>query len=299
MLAGRLRPAREASTPWSTEVPDERLGRVRLTGRWRAAERPRGVALLIHGLGGSADSHYLPPFQATLAGRGWSSLRVNLRGADRQGGGLHHAGFVDDLPRILAAPPLSAAPRVAVIGFSLGGHLTLRFAALTREPRLSAAVAICSPADLEAGATAIDRPAAWPYRRYLLSSIQEVYEALAGRLELPTPVERARRARTLREWDGLVVAPWFGFASAEDYYAQMSVAPRLGEIETPTWIIAGERDPMVPARTLRRALVGASPSTEITWVRRGGHVGFPRDLDLGRRGPLGLANQVATWLDER
>jgi len=280
-------------------VADEHLGRIRLSGFWRGVGPSRGAALLIHGLGGSADSGYLPPFQEALARRGWSSLRLHLRGADRRGDGLHHAGFTDDLPRVLAAPPLDRFRRVALVGFSLGGHVALRFASETGDRRLAGVVAICSPLDLEAGASAIDRPAAWLYRRYLISSIHEVYAALAKRTVVPTPVERARRARTIREWDGLVVAPWFGFTSAEDYYARASVAPRLGTITAPAWIVASEADPMVPPATLKPALAGVSSTTEVTWTRRGGHVGFPRDLDLGRGGPLGLADQVATWLDGR
>ena len=103
--------------------------------------------------------------------------------------------------------------------------------------------------------------------------------------------------RSIREWDALAVAPRFGFASAEEYYQRASVAPRLHEISTPTWIVVGGRDPMVPPWTVRPALERVSPTTEVTWTARGGHVGFPADLDLGRRGERGLAPQVVSWLD--
>lgn len=299
-LAARLRPARASGAePWRLRVTDDRLGPLRLAG-WldRAGDGSR-AAVLLHGLGGSADSAYLLPIARTLVRRGWTVLRLHLRGADRLGDGLHHAGFTEDLPAVLAAPPLAEARAIAIVGFSLGGHVALRFATESRDPRLAAVGAICSPVDLEAGATAIDAPGAWLYRRHLIRSIQEVYAALGARHPVPTPVECAARARTIREWDGLVVARWFGFASAEDYYARMSVGPRLGAISTPTWIVAGEGDPMVPSATLRPGLAGVSETTEVTWTRRGGHVGFPSDLDLGRGGRLGLAEQLATWLDAR
>ncbi|MCM2270631.1 MAG: hypothetical protein NDJ75_11060, partial [Thermoanaerobaculia bacterium] len=121
----------------------------------------------------------------------------------------------------------------------------------------------------------------------------------AARHPVPTPVARAARAATIREWDGLVVAPWFGFASAEEYYARKSVAPRLAEIRVPTWIVASAGDPLVPAASVRPALRGVSSSTEVTWTPRGGHVGFPPGLDLGRGGRRGLPGQLAAWLAAR
>jgi len=294
-LAGRWRRPPRAE-PWSLTFRDERLGEVRLAGRLHRGGDGRRAVLLIHGLGASAESAYLPPVAAALAAEGWTVLRLHLRGADRRGDGLHHAGFIDDLPRVLAAPPFADATTIAVVGFSLGGHLALRFAAESREPRLAAVAAVCAPLDLDAGAAALDAPRRALYRRYLLTSIQEVYAAVAARHAVPTPVERAARAASIREWDGLVVAPWFGFASAEDYYARASVAPRLAEIRSPAWIVASEGDPLVPAATLRPALREVSATTEVTWTPRGGHVGFPARLDLGRGGRPGLPGQLAAWL---
>jgi hypothetical protein len=294
-LAGRWRrpPPAEA---WGLSFRDERLGEVRLAGRLHRGGDGRRAALLIHGLGGSAESAYLPPVAAALAADGWTALRLHLRGADRRGDGLHHAGFTDDLPRVLAALPFAGAKTIAVVGFSLGGHLALRFAAESRDPRLAAVAAVCAPLDLDAGAAALDSPRRSLYRRFLLASIQEVYAAVAARHPVPTPVARAARAASIREWDGLVVAPWFGFASAEEYYARMSVAPRLAEIRVPTWVVASEGDPLVPVATLRAALGGVSATTEVTWTPRGGHVGFPPRLDLGRGGRPGLPGQLAAWL---
>ena len=107
------------------------------------------------------------------------------------------------------------------------------------------------------------------------------------------------RVATIRAWDGLVVAPRWGFASAEDYYARASAAPLLGAIRLPTWMVLAENDPMVPPQTVRPSLANVSTSTEVTWTRRGGHVGFPPDLDLGRDGELGLDDQLLAWMMDR
>jgi len=60
-------------------------------------------------------------------------------------------------------------------------------------------------------------------------------------------------------------------------------------------IVAAKADPMVPEPTLRPALGQCSPSIDWRWVDRGGHVGFPPDLDLGVRGERGLEQQILEW----
>jgi predicted alpha/beta-fold hydrolase len=281
--------------PWQLEIDEPAVGRIALTGRLRRGGE-RG-ALFLHGLGGSAESAYLAPVEQALASRGWTTLRLNLRGSDGTGSDLFHAGLVDDLPRVAAAPELAGLRELAVVGFSLGGHVALRFAATGAAPRVTRVAAICPPLDLDLGARALDARAAALYRWHLLRGLNAVYAAVAARRPLPVPIDRVRRARSIREWDGLVVVPRFGFASAEDYYAKASVAPLLPAIALPAWIVLGESDPMVPPETVRDALRGVSPSTEVTWTPRGGHVGFPADLDLGRGAEPGLPAQLAAWLE--
>jgi predicted alpha/beta-fold hydrolase len=104
--------------------------------------------------------------------------------------------------------------------------------------------------------------------------------------------------RTLRQWDNLVVAPRFGFASAEDYYAKASVAPLLGRIELPALFIHSLGDPMIPPRVWQPSLANASPSIDVHITPRGGHVGFPNNLDLGLGPRLGLEDQVLAWLEK-
>lgn len=297
-LRARLFPRIPAGgEPWSLTVVDPQVGEVEITGRLRRAGDGRRAALLLHGLGGSADSAYLPPLERELGRRGWTTLALNQRGCDRRGGDLHHAGFTADLPRVLAAEPLAAAERVALVGISLGGHVALRHATEEHDPRVAALVTLCAPVDLELGARHLEAAGTWIYRRYLLRALNEVYREVAARRPLPHPVERVARARTIREWDGLVVAPRFGFASAEDYYARASVAPRLDRLDRPALLVWSVDDPMVPIATVRPVLGRLPGSARVALVRRAGHVSFPADLDLGLPGARGLAPQIGAWLD--
>jgi predicted alpha/beta-fold hydrolase len=74
------------------------------------------------------------------------------------------------------------------------------------------------------------------------------------------------------------------------------VAPRLHSLRVPSLVVASRHDPLVPAETVRPALEAASPALSVSWVEAGGHVYFPKTLDLGQAGPLGLEAQVVSWL---
>jgi predicted alpha/beta-fold hydrolase len=258
-------------------VHDPVRGAVHLSGA--LSDRPRAPAILVivHGLGGSANSGYAVRMARVAVARGLAVLRLNLRGADRGGEDVYHAGLTADLQAALTSPAVKAHGCRLLVGFSLGGHVSLR--AVREDPALAAGVAaICAPLDLEAAARYADHPRRAVYRHYVLSQLREMYRATAARrpgLLAPISSRALRAIRTLRAWDDAVIAPRFGFAGADDYYRQMSVGPQLSEITVPTLFTATTADPMVSAATLRPYLARASSAVEVRWVERGGHVHFP------------------------
>lgn len=298
-LVGHLRRQRRQIAlppvePWSTEVADAVRGSVRLTGELIRGERPEAL-LIVHGLGGSSASGYVRAAAAAACRHGLTNLRVNLRGADRLGEDYYHGGLTADLHAAVTSPPLADAERVLILGFSLGGHVMLRYLLDGPDSRVESGAAICAPLDLAACCDWIDRPVAWIYRRYLLGMLMEIYRPVAARHEVPVPVDQAARIRGQRAFDDLVIAPRHGFDGVDDYYRQVSVGPDLGKLAKPTLLVLAEDDPMIPRPAQASHLVDLPPVVDVRWVR-GGHVGFPARLDLGEPGPLGLEQQVITWL---
>ena len=284
------------SRPWETVADDPRAGPVRLTGRLREVPGSEEALLLVHGLGGSIDSHYMPRGAAAAEAAGLSCLRLNLRGSDRLGEDYYHAGLTADLHAALASPELARYRRLYVIGYSMGGHVVLRFATEPGDPRVGAVAAVCAPVDLARSQQEIDSPFLGIYRKYLLINLKSLYAAVAVRRPVPFPVDRLDEIRTFLQFDDRIIAPRHGFTGAADYYARMSVAPRLGELRVPALLLNSELDPMVPARSVRPALEGSSPRLRVAWLRGGGHVAFPRGLDAGLGEGAGVDAQVIGWL---
>ncbi len=296
-LALALRPPRApAHEPFHLDLPDARHGTVPVRGRLSRQGSPVCV-VAVHGLGGDPASGYVVDFAAAAYARGHDVLRLGLRGSDARGDDVYHAGLGTDLDAALRSPALAGYRTLWMVGFSLGGHVALRTATLEHDPRLRAAVAIGSPLDLDRGATAIDEPARWPYRQHVLRSLRGLGEAMHRRGRLGARIEDVRRVSSLRGWDRAVVAPRFGFDSAEAYYASESVSGRLRDLGLPCLYVGATHDPMVTGATVRPALASASSLLDARWVDRAGHVGFPADLDLGVRSGRGLAGQVLGWLE--
>jgi predicted alpha/beta-fold hydrolase len=297
-LWARARPSPSEGETWTAEFRGAEGRRIGLYGRLHRPPDAKRLLLLLHGLGGSPDSYYLWHAARAAHARGWATLRLGLRGAGDTGEDLYHAGLCEDLAAALAQPEFAAFETLAVWGFSLGGHIALHLGLHTPPARLAGIATVCAPLDLARGARAIDAPRAWVYRRSVLSGLIENYAGLARTGAAPTPFERVQEIRTLREWDALTVVKRFGFGSVDRYYAEQSAGPRLGDLQCPTLFVASRGDPMVPFHTVEPWLEAAPAALTLRVTRRGGHVGFPSDLDLDLGPTTGIEAQVLHWLED-
>lgn len=302
-VAHLVRPERAPrDEPWDTFVEDPAWGPLRLTGWLRARAHSDTLVVILHGLGGSAESRYVVRCARACDEAELSYLRFNMRGADRSGEDIYHAGTTDDLRAMLRSPALASFERIFLVGFSMGGHAVMRWGTEPgRDPRVKAIASVCAPLDLRYGAHHIQRPAGRPYQWHALRGLREIYRAASTRRPLPITVERANAIRTILEWDEEVVVPRFGFDSREQYYESQSAGPRLSTMEVPSLFIAAESDPVVTPGQLRPWLAEASDAVEVAWTR-GGHIGFP-DLFLGGRDTVlpriavPLEPQLIRWLE--
>lgn len=281
---------------WSTSLHDPDRGRVRLSG-WLHEQGSRTLVVLLHGLGGTSSVLYVRDAARVALARGHDCLRMAMRGAERDGEDIHHAGLTRDIHATLESVQLEGYERIVLIGFSLGGHLMLRATAeVELDPRVTTTIAVCSPLDLQTGSTTIDHPRATVYREYVLRALRQMYKPCARRGRAPSPWSEVRGVRTVRAWDERTVVPRFGFGSADAYYRAMSAANVLGELKRPCLYVGSSHDPMVTRASVEPSLRLARPGhMEVRWIEDGGHVYMPARVDLGMGGEETLISQALTW----
>jgi predicted alpha/beta-fold hydrolase len=167
--------------------------------------------------------------------------------------------------------------RIFVAGFSLGGNLVLKLGGEYGDNPPAAVKAICavSPSiDLRASTTLIARRRNWIYQqdflRRLKNRIKVKEQLFPGRYDLSI----LSGVRSVEQFDDRYVAPYFGFADANDYYAKASSRPFIGRIRVPTLIIHAKDDPFIPFEPLRDPSIASNPYVLLIATDRGGHVAF-------------------------
>ncbi|MFN9645030.1 MAG: YheT family hydrolase [Cyanobacteriota bacterium] len=271
---------------------------------------PRGLVVVVHGLGGSSDDGGQRRLGRALQAMDLAVLRLNLRGAGPGrplAAGTYAAGCSADLLPVLEAcrqlatelagdgPPLP----LAGVGISLGGTVLLN-ALLDcgrdrRPPPLDAMVGVSSPLDLAHCADHFERPRNRLYQSWMVRRLiqQTLNDPLPLSIVERTGLTGSARPRTIREFDALITAPRWGFADVATYYASCSPLSRLrqlldalpvsGDRPGPLLLVHAMDDPWVPvaatralaeASSSRRLDTAASCWPDVVLTPSGGHCGF-------------------------
>ncbi len=238
----------------------------------------RPLVVLVHGLTGSEDSIYIRSQSRALLDRGFTVLRLNLRGAGPSRAtcrGQYYAGRSQDFRCLLTLLPAAlTANGVVAVGYSLGGAMLLKY--LGEEGRaapLRAAASVSAPIDLSAVCVHMLRPRNAVYHWYLLRQMKR--EATGEGAGLTTG-ERASvlGSRTIWDYDEVFIAPRHGFGGAEDYYERCKPLRFMSGIGVPTLVMAGLDDPWIPGALYKAYDWGRSPALVPRLLESGGHVGF-------------------------
>lgn len=251
----------------------------RLVGRLDRVVAPRGVAVVIHGINGTAAEPFVQRTAAKLRRRGLDTLRLNLRGSGDSIGaaaGMTHSGLTDDL-RAVYDHLLARYPRVGCVGFSLGGQILLRTLGEWGDaPPAGAcgAVAVSAPIDLVRCSAFVSRPEAAVYEWFLVTRLRRRYARQVAAMPPAFTRQRVAHVRTIRHFDDAVVAPLHGFRDADDYYRAASASAVLPQIRVPTLIVHAADDPLVPVAPVLDARAVAPPWLRFVVTAHGGHVGF-------------------------
>ena len=247
-----------------------------------SADAPR--LFFLHGLEGTARSHYVAGFFGEAARRGWAADLLIFRGCGSEPNiapRFYHSGDTGDLAfaldRVLRESPSSS--RILLAGVSLGGNVLLKYLGergknLSR--RVVAAAAISVPFDLERGARFLSQGFSKIYDRHFLRTLRR--KAVAKLARYPGLFDGAglARARSIYEFDDVVTAPVHGFIDAHDYYLNSSSLHWIDRVARPTLLLSAMDDPFLPRQVLEEVeeIARRNDCLHLEFPAHGGHVGF-------------------------
>jgi len=244
--------------------------------RWSKKTSDKTV-LVLHGLEGSLESHYVNGIMFQLEQSGYKPVLMHFRGC---GGSInrlaraYHSGETGDVSTIVEhIKNKTGEYPYAAIGFSLGGNVLLKWLGESGESNpLKKAVAVSVPFRLHDAAKRLEKGVSKIYREHLLTSLRKTYIEKFKNITSPLSVD-VQQLKSFWDYDDKVTAPLHGFAGAQDYYDQCSSRQFLKMIKVPTRIIHSSDDPFMFDETVpdREEL---SRSIDFLLTTHGGHVGF-------------------------
>ena len=245
---------------------------------WARHVASRKLVIITHGLESHSRDTSVQGMAGAFFAKEWDVLAWNMRGCSGEPNRLprfYHSGATEDLSAIVDhAISEHDYQQIALVGFSLGGNLTLKYLSETYREPVFTAVAFSVPCHLQSSVERLDRPENQLYTRRLIRSLRA--KILAKKLLFPShfDVTRLEKMRTFREFDSAYTAPLHGFSSAKDYWQTSTCGPLLGEIRIPTLLVNARNDPFLTPLCFPELTAAGSPYFHLEIPESGGHCGF-------------------------
>jgi len=212
---------------------------------------------------------------------GWDALAWNYRscsGEPNRKLRWYHSGDTADLHSvILHVAARNLYSEVALIGFSLGGNVTLKYAGEqgTSIPSfISKVIAFSVPCDLKSSAIKLARPSNKLYMRRFMKTLREKVRQKKGIFPQNIDDQGLERISTFVEFDDRYTAPIHGFRDAEDYFERSSSRQFLRSIQIPTLLVNARNDPFLDHPSFPYEEAAASANFSFEAPHSGGHMGF-------------------------
>lgn len=261
----------------------------------------RGLAVLLHGWEGSADSSYMRMSAAQLLLRGFEVFRLNFRDhgdTHHLNEDLFHSNRIDEVVHAVGDIARRYPTRPLVLaGYSLGGNFALRVALRAGQAGLplSHVAAVCPLLDphktmayIENGLQIYD----WYFRRKWRNSLVRKRALFPERHGYDDRV-LGQDMRGLMRW---LAERHTGFESLEAYFDGYSIAgDRLADLRVPANILMAQDDPVIPYEDFPHWHLPGNAQLEIaTW---GGHCGFIENAAGDGFAERWLADRLGSVID--
>ena len=253
----------------------------------------RRLVVLTHGLEGNSDRPYIAAAAKLFSENGFDVLAWHCRscsGEMNRTFRLYNHGEVEDLELVVnQAVTKKNYDEVFLIGFSMGGNISLKYASVAAHPSVKKVVAFSSPLEMRTSTAVLDEPSRWVYKnkfqRGLLPKARLKAEQFPDRLSV-AEVEAA-----LSSWEAqqeLFFVKINGYASLEDFWQRGSAVNFIADLKIPALIVQAQNDPMLTPDCSPISLAKKHPFIHLETPRHGGHCGFPL-----------AGERVHTWAERR
>ena len=263
---------------------------------WQPNRTGCQTLLLVHGLEGSSESHYMQGIAAKAYRAGINVIRLNQRtcgGTEQLTPTLYNSGLSQDYRAIVQElASLDRLTRIWLVGYSMGGNLILKAAGElgSSEAALAGAIAVCPNIDPTQCAKALEEPRNWLYHYHFLTKLKARMKRKAALFPWRWDLTELDRIHLISQFDDRYTASDGGYASGPDYYDRAGSRHVLDKIAVPTTIVTAQDDPFIPYSMFSLAAIKRNPLIRLTSPHYGGHCGFIQGTQ---------SNEDRFWVESR
>jgi predicted alpha/beta-fold hydrolase len=239
------------------------------------------IVLILHGLEGNASRQYVKGMVHIFNQGGYDTVSMNFRGCSGEPNLLlrfYHSGETGDLAQVINhLISTNTYTSIYIVGFSLGGNVTLKYLGEQGgniHPAIRAAVAISVPCDLQDSSVELEKKHNAVYMRRFIRELGCKLQQKAQRFPGMINLDNYHLIKSFRQFDDLYTAPIHGFPDALTYWARCSSKPFLENIRVPTLLINALDDPFLGKGSFPYEAAEKNACFYLETPRHGGHVGF-------------------------
>jgi predicted alpha/beta-fold hydrolase len=239
------------------------------------------LVLLIHGLEGSSESNYMITTSKQLNNSGFDTVCMNLRSCSGEDNLLletYHSGKTDDVDFIIKHLTANYNyENIIIVGFSLGGNLTLKYLGEYDDipTEVRGGITVSVPIDLTSSQAELTKLKNKIYLNEFLRTLKlKILEKAEKFPEYKLNKELLFKATKFRHLEKQYTVPVFGFESSEDYWIRASSKPYIPEIKVPTLLINSLDDSFLSKECFPFKEAKNLSNFHLLTPNYGGHVGF-------------------------
>lgn len=239
------------------------------------------LVIFSHGLEGSSRQAYILGMVQAFNSQGWDALAWNFRSCSGELNStlrIYHGGSINDLHTVvMRALQENRYTEISLVGFSLGGNITLKYLGDTAETlpkEVKSACVISVPCDLYACARSLSVGINRIYLNRFLVTLKAKMLLKAKLHPGHFSGVKIEKIQDFIDFDNQITAPLCGFKDAVHYYIECSSKRSIPHIKIPTLIVNAQNDPFLHPSCFPHEECQKSASVIFESPYDGGHQGF-------------------------
>jgi len=238
------------------------------------------LVIASHGLEGSSDRPYITGIAKLFSENKWDILAWNCRscsGEMNRKEFLYHHGFTQDVEEVVQKAIEKGYKEIVMIGFSMGGSLTLKYVGENGEslyPEIKAAMAVSVPCNLSISSKMLGLKKNKFYQDRFMKKLDIKLRQKSDQFPGLIEIKPWKTFKNFHEFDTHYSAKIFGYSDAQDFYDSVQCYPHLKSINVPTLILNALNDPMLAGDCYPESEAENNQHILLELTNYGGHVGF-------------------------